>query len=205
MEPNKQKNAIAEAAIRCFREHGYDVVSVQMICDEAGVVRSTFYRMFSGKKEIITYLMENTDTNQIVKLEDLLMAANDWERMWLIGDRYLHLAMDLGPGVMSALFIMELQGEIQILEMVKSIHDWFIRLTANCQQTGIIRNPEPAELLGPAMTHMVAHQIYVWASRGGDYPLRASSRRMTEMMVDLSPEYRWTEEQLKAADRSHGK
>ena len=149
--------------------------------------------------------MENTDTNQIVKLEDLLMAANDWERMWLIGDRYLHLAMDLGPGVMSALFIMELQGEIQILEMVKSIHDWFIRLTANCQQTGIIRNPEPAELLGPAMTHMVAHQIYVWASRGGDYPLRASSRRMTEMMVDLSPEYRWTEEQLKAADRSHGK
>ena len=56
---------------------------------------------------------------------------------------------------MSALFIMELQGEIQILEMVKSIHDWFIRLTANCQQTGIIRNPEPAELLGPAMTHMV--------------------------------------------------
>ena len=169
------------------------------------MVRSTFYRMFSGKKEIITYLMENTDTNQIVKLEDLLMAANDWERMWLIGDRYLHLAMDLGPGVMSALFIMELQGEIQILEMVKSIHDWFIRLTANCQQTGIIRNPEPAELLGPAMTHMVAHQIYVWASRGGDYPLRASSRRMTEMMVDLSPEYRWTEEQLKAADRSHGK
>ena len=81
MEPNKQKNAIAEAAIRCFREHGYDEVSVQMICDEAGVVRSTFYRMFSGKKEIITYLMENTDTNQIVKLEDLLMAANDWERM----------------------------------------------------------------------------------------------------------------------------
>ena len=73
MEPNKQKNAIAEAAIRCFREHGYDEVSVQMICDEAGVVRSTFYRMFSGKKEIITYLMENTDTNQIVKLEDLLI------------------------------------------------------------------------------------------------------------------------------------
>ena len=205
MEPNKQKNAIAEAAIRCFREHGYDEVSVQMICDEAGVVRSTFYRMFSGKKEIITYLMENTDTNQIVKLEDLLMAANDWERMWLIGDRYLHLAMDLGPGVMSALFIMELQGEIQILEMVKSIHDWFIRLTANCQQTGIIRNPEPAELLGPAMTHMVAHQIYVWASRGGDYPLRANSRRLTEMMVDLSPEYRWTEQQLKTADRVTGK
>lgn len=201
MEPTKMKTAIAEAAIRCFRQHGYDDVSVQMICEEAGVVRSTFYRMFSGKKEIITYLLENTDTNQIVKLEDLLMASNDWERMWLIGDRYITLAEQLGPTVMAVLFIMELQGEIRILDLVKSIHDWFIRLTANCQQTGIIRNPEPAELLGPAMTQMVAHQIYVWASRGGDYPLRARSRRLTEMMVDLSPEYRWTEQQLKAADR----
>lgn len=201
MEPNKQKNAIAEAAIRCFREHGYDEVSVQMICDAAGVVRSTFYRMFSGKKEIITYLMENTDTNKIVKLEDLLMAENDFERMWLIGERYITLAEEMGPGVMAALFAMELNGEIDILSLTDSIRDWFIRLTGNCQKTGIIRSPEPAELLGPAMTDMVYHQIYIWTARGGEFPLRARSRRLTELMVDLSPEYRWTEQQLKAADR----
>lgn len=201
MEPRKMKTAIAEAAVRCFRQHGYDEVSVQMICEEAGVVRSTFYRMFSGKKEIINYLMENTDANQIVRLEDLLLAPNDWERMWLIGDRYLHLAMELGPGVMSALFTMELQGEIRILDLVESIHDWFIRLTGNCQQAGIIRNPEPAELLGPGMIDMVYHQIYIWAARNGDYPVRSRSRRLTEMMVDLAPEYRWTEPQRKAADR----
>ena len=85
MEPNKMKNAIAEAAIRCFRQHGYDDVSVQMICEEAGVVRSTFYRMFSGKKEVITYLMENTDTNEIVKLEDLLMASEEYQARMVQG------------------------------------------------------------------------------------------------------------------------
>lgn len=200
MRSNQQKTAIAEAAIRCFRKQGYHSVSVQDICDEAGIVRSTFYRMFSGKKEIVAFLMENTDANQIVRLEDLLMAANDYERMWLIGDRYISLAEQFGPKVIGALFEMELEGELDMLGMVSSIYDWFIRLTANCQKTGIIRNPEPAELLGPGLAEIVYHQVYIWAARGGDFPLRARSRRMGEMIADLAPEYRWSEEQYRQAD-----
>lgn len=200
MEATKLKRSIAEAAVRCFRQNGFDAVTVEQICREAGIVRSTFYRMFAGKKEIITFLMENSDANRIVRMEDLLMAPNDYERMWLIGDRYITLCEQMGPGVTAALFSMELQGELDLMASVRTVHDWFIRLTGNCQKAGIIRNPAPAELLGPALTAAVYHQIFTWTVRRGDYPLRGSSRRMADMLVDLAPEYRWTEDQYQQAD-----
>ncbi len=201
MEPVKLKRQIADAAIECLREKGYENTSVQDICDRAGIVRSTFYRMFSGKKEIIRFLLENTETNRIVDIEELLAARNDFDRMWIIGSRYLDFTERFGPEVLKALYMMTLNGDLEFLFLGHSVDEWFTRLTANCQDTGIVRNPDPPELLGPAMVDMVYHEIYKWCCHDGDYPLRSRCRRLTEMLAGVAPEYRWTEQQLKEADR----
>ena len=199
---SKLKRVITDAAVRCFRARGYDEVSVNDICQEAGVARSSFYRVFSNKKDTIRYLLEHTDANQIVSIEELLAAPNDFDRMWLIGDRYISICKTLGPELNATFMSMAVRGEFDLLALGHSVDAWFIRLTRSCQKIGIIRSTEPAELIGPLMVDMVYHEIYAWSAAGGKYPLRARARRVTEALVDLAPEYRWTQKQLDAADKA---
>ena len=43
-------DTITQAAVALFHERGFDEVAVNDICREAGIARSSFYRIFSGKK-----------------------------------------------------------------------------------------------------------------------------------------------------------
>ena len=194
------QDKIADAAVGLFRDRGYETVSVGDICAAAGVARSSFYRAFSCKNDIIRRIFEHTDANSIVSIEELLAAENDFDRMWIIGDRYISLSRSLGPEMTNTFMCMTSQGEIDLLALGHSVDSWFIRLTRNCQKTGMIRSKEPAELLGPLMVDMVYHELYVWGMRKGNYPIRARARLVTEALVDLAPEDRWTEQQLAGAD-----
>lgn len=193
---SKLADMITTAAIKLFRADGFDEVSVNDICQEAGIARSSFYRAFSNKKDIIRYVLENTQSRSIVGIGDIVSAENDFERMWRIGDRYIGIVLEFGPKLIRALFSMELAGELDILSMVHSVDDWFILLTRNCQQTGIIRNMTPPEILGPMGVDMVYKVTYDWCSRKGQIPIRELSRRATEILYDLAPEYRWTDNKI---------
>ena len=194
------QDKIADAAVGLFRDRGYETVSVGDICAAAGVARSSFYRAFSCKNDILRRIFEHTDANSIVSVEELLAAENDFDRMWIIGDRYISLSRSLGPELSNTFMCMTARGEIDLLALGHSVDSWFIRLTRNCQKTGIIRSREPAELIGPLMVDMVYHELYVWGMRKGNYPIRARARLVTETLVNLAPEYRWTEQQLAQAD-----
>lgn len=194
------QDKIADAAVGLFRDRGYETVSVGDICAAAGVARSSFYRAFSCKNDIIRRIFEHTDANSIVSVEELLAAENDFDRMWIIGDRYISLSRSLGPELSNTFMCMTARGEIDLLALGHSVDSWFIRLTRNCQKTGIIRSKEPAELLGPLMVDMVYHELYVWGMRKGNYPIRARARLVTETLVNLAPEYRWTLQQRAQAD-----
>ena len=194
------QDKIADAAVGLFRDRGYETVSVGDICAAAGVARSSFYRAFSCKNDILRRIFEHTDANSIVSVEELLAAENDFDRMWIIGDRYISLSRSLGPELSNTFMCMTARGEIDLLALGHSVDSWFIRLTRNCQKTGIIRSREPAELIGPLMVDMVYHELYVWGMRKGNYPIRARARLVTETLVNLAPEYRWTEQQRAQAD-----
>ena len=194
------QDKIADAAVGLFRDRGYETVSVGDICAAAGVARSSFYRAFSCKNDILRRIFEHTDANSIVSVEELLAAENDFDRMWIIGDRYISLSRSLGPELSNTFMCMTARGEIDLLALGHSVDSWFIRLTRNCQKTGIIRSREPAELIGPLMVDMVYHELYVWGMRKGHYPIRARARLVTETLVNLAPEYRWTEQQRAQAD-----
>ena len=197
---SKLQSRIVDGAIKCFRAQGYDSVSVSDICEEAGVARSTFYRVFSCKKDVIRYLFEHTDANQIVSVEELLAAQNDFDRMWIIGDRYITRSKELGHEFSAAMMSMCVQGEIDLLGLGHSVDNWFIRLTHNCQKTGIILSKEPPELLGPLFVDAVYQVLYDWCRHKGQFPVRARARQVTEMIANVAPEYRWSAQELESAD-----
>ena len=47
------RSAVVAAAIDLFAEHGFDQTSVEQIAQAAGVSRSTFFRQFGGKEDVV--------------------------------------------------------------------------------------------------------------------------------------------------------
>jgi len=51
--PSAARTAVVAAAIDLFAEHGFDQTSVEQIARAAGVSRSTFFRQFGGKDDVV--------------------------------------------------------------------------------------------------------------------------------------------------------
>ena len=195
-QESKHSVLIADTAVSLFKKHGYENVSVNEICKAAGLSRSSFYTAFSGKRDIIDYVLAKAKTDESTVLNHFMDAKNDFERMWVLCCRYLDVAYRFGPALTGTLLRLELMGELDILKQLHAADDWFVRLMRNCQQTGVILSREPAELMAPMGVDNVYQVTYNWCRRGGDFSLRREARIRSEMFYNVAPEYRWTKDQL---------
>ena len=73
---SKNTEAIVNSALELFKRNGYVNVSVSDICRAASVPRSSFYSIFAGKEEIITYLLRNLKDDYQSVFSEFLNAKN---------------------------------------------------------------------------------------------------------------------------------
>ena len=187
---------IIEAAVRLFKKDGFENVSVNDICAEAKIARSSFYRVFSGKKEIISTVLEDARSIHNASVGDLLDAENDFERMWALCERNLAIALDFGPELTGSLLAMEQSEAIGIIEILHGMDPWLIKLTRNAQRAGIILNPEAPEVLTPMVTDLMVQVAYDWCRCRGTYSLRQKARTWAEVAFYVAPAYRWGQEKM---------
>ncbi len=188
---SKLSKSIIEAAVRLFKKNGFESVSVNDVCVEAGIARSSFYRVFSGKREIISTILEDARSIQNVIVDDLLDAENDFERMWVLCERNLAIVTDFGPELTGSLLSLELSEPIGIVDILHGMDAWLIKLTRNAQKAGIILNPEPPEVLAPMVTDLMYQVAYDWCRSKGAYSIRKRARTLAEVAFYIAPEYRW--------------
>ena len=193
----KHEKVIVQAALKLFRKEGYENVSVNDICKEAGIARSTFYLNFSNKREIVDKIIADARLNREDFFGDFVAAENDFERMWILCNRYLTVAMDFGPEMTATLFSLELMGETDILDLTHQVDEWMIQLLRNSQKAGIVLNNEPAEIMAPLGVSLAYYTTYEWAKRKGSFDLRQVTRRRAEAVFSVAPEYRMSEEEWK--------
>ena len=191
----KHEKVIVQAALKLFRKEGYENVSVNDICKEAGIARSTFYLNFSNKREIVDKIIADARLNREDFFGDFVAAENDFERMWILCNRYLTVAMDFGPEMTATLFSLELMGETDILDLTHQVDEWMIQLLRNSQKAGIVLNNEPAEIMAPLGVSLAYYTTYEWAKRKGSFNLRQVARRRAETVLNVAPEYRMSEEE----------
>lgn len=195
-ETAKLQNRIIAAAVALFRKLGYEKTTVNDICREADIARSTFYLNFAGKKEIIGKILSDARLDREDFFDDFISAANDFERMWILCNRFLTVAIEFGPELTGALFRLELLQELDILDSTHKVDEWMIQLAANCQKAGVILNSESAEVLAPIGVDIAYYTTYEWCKKKGAFPLRQAVRRREEAMYILVPECRMSDEEL---------
>ncbi len=194
---SKNTKIIIDAAVKLFRERGYENVSVNDICKEAGIARSTFYLTFAGKKEIIDKILGDVRLNRDDFFGDFIAAENDFERMWILCCRYLDVAMKFGPELTGTLLRLELMGELDVMDTVHTVDEWFTQMTKNAQKAGVLLNAEAPEVLAPLGVDIAYYTTYEWCKRKGGFNLRQVVRRRAEAVYGLAPEWRMSEKEWK--------
>ncbi|MCR5137073.1 MAG: TetR/AcrR family transcriptional regulator [Oscillospiraceae bacterium] len=182
---------IIEAAVRLFKKNGFDHVSVNDICAEAGIARSSFYRVFTNKQEIISSILHDARSIHNAKVDDLLEAENDFERMWVLCRRNLAIALNFGPELTGSLLGMELGENVGIVDVIHEMDPWLIKLTHNAQKAGIILNPEAPEILAPLAADLMLQVTYDWCRCKGTFSLCDRARQAAEVALYIAPQYRW--------------
>ncbi len=193
---SKQAKLIIDSAVELFRKRGYENVSVNDICTAAGIARSTFYLSFSCKKQIIERMLADVHLNKDEYFSDFIAAKNDFERMWILCCRYLDVAEANGPEVTGALLRLDLMGELDILNQVHSVDEWFVRLTGNCQEAGVILSDEPPEKLAALGVDIAFYTTYEWCRSKGGFKLKELVRQRAEAVYCIANEHRMSEAEL---------
>ena len=193
-KPSKNTEKIVAAAMKLFRSEDYDSIMVKDICRESGVSRSSFYSVFSGKDEVLMYILQGYRDEFEDTMLRLLHAEDALEKLWILFLKYISIAEDFGPEFMAALFELPLTGGFDLLKAVNGYveryQSWFIRFVRDCQKDGVIRNPGRAEELVPMGVRLTFFAVYEWCAAKGTYPLREAAFREIETFYDVAEAYR---------------
>ncbi|KOY14921.1 TetR/AcrR family transcriptional regulator [Paenibacillus xylanivorans] len=68
---NKRKQMLLDSALVLFEKHGVTSTSIQMILDESGVSKGTFYKFFGSKDECILAILEQRAQEDMKIRKDL--------------------------------------------------------------------------------------------------------------------------------------
>ena len=161
---------IYDAAMRLLRTHPYRDLTVDEICEEAGVGRATFFRIFETKAG----LCHEFNRRLAARIRSRLDAEEDAGVVASLGivlDEAVDAWTHMGPGVaeMAVEYIhsAESRAQPELLELVVAIVEEGIK-------SGEIRGSNPAVLTGGLALMHIAGAASHWLESGGD--LRGMAR-----------------------------
>ncbi|WP_277408524.1 TetR/AcrR family transcriptional regulator [Lacrimispora xylanisolvens] len=81
---NKTHSRIVECALKLFREEGYDNVTIQEICQNSKITKSTFYYHFPSKESLIEEFTEQTSRTTQENFAEIMALESNILQLWAI-------------------------------------------------------------------------------------------------------------------------
>ena len=171
MEKANAKLALFDSAMKLFHRHGYEKVTIQQICKEAGVTRNAFYYYFESKESLLSSYFENVPSFTEKLVAELMSLPNDWEKVWRIFEAHLQLIENEGISICRAFLRINMDGCGDLLMKYSLSEKICIPLIKNCQDAGLIANMTEPSKLNYIATRMLSGILLVWCCKNGSFPL----------------------------------
>lgn len=186
----KTRRTLLRTAARLWGEHGFDGVTVEEICSEAGVGRTTFYLHFQGKEDLLAHLPGATATGVVSDLEHLDVDARLSDRLEAFIEGVAR-RMEAVPKGLVALVIrsqrthhLKARAEPRTpdrLTFADMLTDVFVRARFD----GEVASQADPEELGEVLGALTLDAIEMWAFRTSDAPaLGAVLRSRFALVLD---------------------
>lgn len=176
MQKTNLKTVLFEKAMELFREDGYDNVTIQQICREAGVTRNAFYYYFDSKESLFSSYFENIPDFTRIMLASVLALPSDWEKLWCIYETHLKRIENEGLCICRAFLKVNIDGNGDLLTKYSVNEAVTVPLIKNCQNLKLIRNMTEADKLNYLAMRLIAGILMTWCCKSGDFDLIADSK-----------------------------
>ncbi len=186
--PEQRRARIEETALELFRTRGFDHVTVEDVCAEAGVAPATFYRHFGTKEEVV-FAYQAGFTAALGRALDAGAHVPDAERLPVVLGEF-------------AAFLESQQDMLAVRDQIVLGHPRLMQRTLMVQRdiegalaAGLARSrglptPDSAALLEAGVGMLVLRiAVRAWRAEGGGSLVTAARQtlvRLREVVADLA-------------------
>lgn len=184
---NETRRIIFDTAIELFSKKGYERVTVDDICEQAGVAKGTFYNHFKSKNQvIIEEFLKIDDYYQeiLVRLERKKSYIDKMITFITLAMRYINeqgvnaikvaYQSQIGPGMTSSLIASHERPLYRIVE----------KLVREAQEKGEARTDISAAGIAQNLVRFSRGVIYEWCLQNGAFDLEQAGKEYLAVVLD---------------------
>ncbi|KQN99846.1 TetR/AcrR family transcriptional regulator [Paenibacillus sp. Leaf72] len=121
---NKRKKRLLDTALVLFEEYGVANTSIQMILDQSGVSKGTFYKFFGSKDDCILAILEQRTQEDMILRKDLesLSYASDFDL--LVDQLVVPITIPEKQRVLELFWTGLYSGELDLQHLTRIQLDW---------------------------------------------------------------------------------
>src|SRR5689334_4032670 len=169
------------AAQEVFVQQGYHAAAMDDIADRAGVSKPVLYQHFPSKLELYLALLDQRSTDLIDAVRAALASTHDnKQRVEATIAAYFEF-VDRDGAPFRLVFESDLTNEPAVRERVDQVNQECAEAIAEviAEDTGLA--PEPATLLGTALTGMAQVTARYWLTGSGTIPREEAARLVAQL------------------------
>jgi AcrR family transcriptional regulator len=159
---------IQQVAVVAFKEKGFHNVTIDEICNLAGITKSTFYYHYQSKERLLLDFYDNAGNLTTETLKLLATSDNCWQKLWACIEPSIDWTVEAGAAILSQVFITSIQNQISAFGIGNNLE--IIQGIINIgQKTGQFKNiSDPKDLFENIRSTIVGIAV-LWCIDGGSY------------------------------------
>lgn len=171
------KIALLNCAIDLFKKNGYKKVTINQICEAAGISKTTFYYHYSSKESLISDFYSQVNLYAKENLASILSADSYVEQLWSICEMYMKPFEDVGSAIVKELLYINFGNDnLAIAPEDIYLKDVMISIIQRAKESGQVQNPASAEKIFESLTYTLDGVSFIWATKDGKFNLTEKSR-----------------------------
>ncbi len=185
LKSKETKAKIFRAAKHILQKHGYEVLSIKNICEEAGVSNGSFYHHFKTKDDLLSYYIEeqpniNPDLLDIPKSADEVKSAIVYVYL-----NYVHYCQELGVEFMANYYTPKNQSLNPLIRTerpypIVTVHNYLQK----CIGAGIISPNQDIEDITTDIRMIVIGNVFEWCLKEGNADFEGNMKRSLESYMN---------------------
>ena len=182
-----KKDEIVRKAISLFEEYGYDNVSLNRICEESGVSKTTFYYYFKSKEDLITEYLPAQDQIMMEHMADVLSRETSLDQYWGLLSINIDMNSRIGEDMLSTSYITYLKRREYYLPHEGATFAISTNLLVRCQRDKLVLNITPAAELNEAVCYALRGVCMSWAMNKTKFDLITECKKVVKSILILPP------------------
>lgn len=177
---------IVDAAIKLFKEKGYENTSVAEICKMSNVTKGTFYYHYANKNDLTFAYYEELFESMADTMSDILFIDNTKEQLWFLIEYSIDNTISLTPSLLKAFIMSDIQKGMTFFSPYKTItssknrrrqYITQLKLIKKGQKNNEIKSGDPEMMLHTFVSALIGIAID-WASNDGIFDEKSEIRKV---------------------------